>query len=250
MKLDIPHVSQRGEGADFSSNDCGPAVLTMAIRYLAGATVDVDAVGRACGQVKDKTTQFWQLQNGLRHFGIDSTIRNELQPNGRIYPDEMRTVLNGGSPIVLVVWYPYLTYRKQVDYKGWHFVLAVGHDEVGIFVHDPLFGEAWQARGTFIHVADNELKRAQVGNGKNLPYQGLIIHAPAPPAPAETPGVDEATGAALTAELIRLSDEAERWEKLYRRERQLRLRLETAVQNALGALRVVADGHNGMDEAD
>lgn len=234
-RLAIPHLSQRGIGADWSNNDCGPAAVAMATSGLTYEPIDVDMAGAACGQVKGQTTQFYQLINGLKRFGLETTLRNEVQADGRIYPDEIRAEVEKGNPVILVVWYPFLTYRKQVDYKGWHFVLAVGYEEGGILIHDPLFGETWRERGAFIYVDDEELKHAQVGNGKNLPYQGLIVHAPTPPVQ-----VDVKTGEAMAAELVRLHDEAEKWKKLYEGERARRVVAETAVQNAMGALQVVA----------
>lgn len=242
-KLAIPHLAQRGMGADASRNDCGPAVVAMAVAGLTDQDVDVDAAGRACGQKKDQTTQFYQLENGLRHYGLEAVLRNELQADGRIYPEEIRAEIGKGNPVILVVWYPFLSYRKQIDYKGWHFVLAVGYDETGIFIHDPLFGETWRQRGAFVHVPDAELKQAQVGNGKNLPYQGMIVVSPAPlVTEADEVPLDLKTGEAMAAELVRLHDEVAKWETLYNREHSLRMRLETAVQNALGALQVVGRG--------
>lgn len=238
--LAIPHLSQRGPGADASSNDCGPAVVAMAVSGLY-EPIDVDTAGRACGQVKNQTTQFYQLINGLKRFGLETTLRNEMQANGRIYPVEIRDEIEKGNPVVLLVWYPSLTYRKQIDYKGWHFVLAVGYEETGIIIHDPLFGEQWRKRGAFIRVHDNELKLAQVGNGKNLPYQGLIIHAPTPPALVEAdPG--DMTEEAMAAEIARLNNMVGELDVLYKRERGKRERLETAVKNAMGALETVGMG--------
>lgn len=235
--LAVPHLSQRGAGADESINDCGPAVVAMGVNGLTEQIVTVDEAGRACGQVKGQTTQFYQLINGLKRFGLKATLRNEMQANGRIYPDDVRAEIEKGNPVILLVWYPFLTYRKQIDYKGWHFVLAVGSEALGIYIHDPLFGESWRERGAFIYVADEELKQAQAGNGKNLPYQGLIVLAP----PTPEPTAADKTGEAMAAELVRLHDEAARWETLYNREHYLRMRLETAVRNALGALQGVGE---------
>lgn len=176
LLTDIPHIPQVGAGADGFRGDCGPACVAMAVNGLMDRDITVDQASIACGHTTDKrSTGFGQLSSALTYYGLSPNYRRPIRAA------EIREELAEGRPAICLLHYDGLAYKKQVDYHGWHFVLAVGCDGTGIIIHDPLFYGQRAEEGAFIIVADAMLETAMSYDNLNMHHQALAIWSPARP---------------------------------------------------------------------
>lgn len=182
IKLDIPYKSQLENKA---RNDCGAAAGAM----LTG--VSVDRFLEIVEQPPDKALTFADIMRGLEHFGITWQYKRPL------YLPVVKSELALGHPVVILANYSVVP-RPQVSFDGAHYFLAVGCDEEGVLVHDPLWRDE---RGAYLRLADGPLDYAmkQPGWG-NQAYQGLIVERVYPFVGKEAPPTVDWRARALAAE--------------------------------------------------
>jgi hypothetical protein len=175
--LGIAHTSQYGKGADQRKADCFPAIMAM----LGGGTVDSAAI-LAQGKKPNEYVTIERGMQSLRKYGIPNRFVKPLRN------EELRSSIEAGNPVILLIKYAAIPRDRRgiKTFTGSHFVLAVGYDAAGIFIHDPL-----RVKGDgFTYFTDTEIERAMSAftRYENQPYQAIVIERTYPilsPAEAE-----------------------------------------------------------------
>lgn len=179
MRLDVPYVSQLGNGATLP-NDCGQASLLMMLRFYGKVAerVTVDMLSRDTYSYTTAT----QLASLASRY--DMPLAWDREPIGI----DMRAMLTAGHPVILLVNYADLGFPPHlasgVD-QGYHWLLVIGLDDAGYTVHDPLWLSSDRAG---FGGADLRITPAQLSTA----YRGYRVYAKgARPAPAKVAKVEE-----------------------------------------------------------
>lgn len=131
VRLKIPWVSQLGTKASWSANDCGPACLTMWLRYI-GRDVTVDEIGKAAGLPPGYGSMVpHQLIAIADVYGL------HLERALNVTIADLRSEIDLEQPAIVLVHYPSLPTRYDARYKSGHFVLFCGYEGNTVFYHDP-----------------------------------------------------------------------------------------------------------------
>lgn len=117
---------------DFSTSDCGAAVVCMWLRYR-GVNVSVDDVSRATGKPPGyKYTVFADLDRAANLYGLDLAHQY-----GTLTPLLIKSEIDQSRPVIALVHYPSLPERSDPTYTFSHWILLMGYDEDTFFYHDP-----------------------------------------------------------------------------------------------------------------
>ncbi|MEM7118947.1 MAG: GH25 family lysozyme, partial [Chloroflexota bacterium] len=174
--LDVAHVTQRENGL---WKDCGPACIAM----LTGIPL-VKALKQS-KQQKNKALGFGHLIIALEANEVTAKRVENLRA------ERVRRFVKQGKPVILLINYHQMPKIKQQlgrsfnsKTKKWntefdHFVVAVGADDKGIYIHDPL-GFASDKRpggGYFTFLTDSDLHKtmSSMSWAGNPTYKGLLI---------------------------------------------------------------------------
>lgn len=143
----ITHVTQNNNGI---ANDCGPAVLCMAVNAHLGTKYTIPQVDQDVQNAPNGLTAVQRLIDALRKYGVptlDAVYRD---------PQWCKSMLNAGHILIP------LTKRSTTGYIGNHYMLLHGRVEIGLVsVYDPMraegpipmsFGEimSWVVNGNVI----------------------------------------------------------------------------------------------------
>ena len=198
--LDVPYMSQWGEGADERRGDCGPACIAMMAQHKwpDSTDINVDAAGWYCGQPTEGEgagyTMHWQLRKGALHYGIPLRTRSKYVPP-ILTLDLIKEKLDAGLPSIALVHYGVLrdltndsgfTENQDQNFERGHWFLPVGYDNMGIYVHDPDYWRYRASDGTWIDKRPNGKFRfiptrafvsalEAVAPGCSVGNQGLVI---------------------------------------------------------------------------
>jgi len=171
VRLFVPWVSQLGLSAKFAPGDCGPAALTMVLRYLyPDRTIEVDEVSRKIGRPKGfKFTNNRELYTVAAQYDVMMYWARHLDLT-RLHDE-----LVAGRPVLALVHYPSLLKKRDPDYPWSHFVTVVGFDENALFYHDPYWNDA--DNGAFIEIPNDAFITAwtNVTENENSARQCLRI---------------------------------------------------------------------------
>ncbi|MEO8393357.1 MAG: C39 family peptidase [Chloroflexota bacterium] len=166
FKLNIQWVTQmdnRGSG----NNDCGDACVFMLLVYN---DLPVPSRQEVYAVLQGKTN-FKQLIGLAQKY--DLTITSE---GASVEP--LRALLNEGKPVIFPVDYKMLGFRIHLAdaahgghgaNQGPHWLVVVGYDDTGFFVHDPLWmpntpnGQGGLG-GSFLHIKKETLNAALLPN--------------------------------------------------------------------------------------
>lgn len=188
VSLPVPYLSQWGQGAGRSNGDCGPATVAMIARYYTGLEVTVDAAAIACGQPPGSSFITWsQLREGLNQFSVANPYRTGLTLA------QIRSELDAGHPIILLVHYGAIEGRQDVNFTGGHFFIAVGYgaDEQGNYflVNDSNFWGERATEGDHRRVSATVLENAMVQASRdgNPVRTGVVAPGLADPPPPPPP---------------------------------------------------------------
>lgn len=205
-----PFVAQWGPGADKYTNDCGPAALAMALRWMGHSkqfgtllTLTPDQISRSMNKRFSSTTTTSMITNVAKNsYGVS------LEPLSRkegLTPVRVVEEIKKNRPVISLVNYKtFGQYRVDKDVEESHFVLVIGIGEdqdenvVEVRIHDPL-GTSETGRNVSIpYPIFAEAVRITPGN--SLEYQGVVFSDEnfIPPLPSiETPDRDEILGLAI-----------------------------------------------------
>jgi hypothetical protein len=133
--LNVPYISQLGEGAQKHGNDCGAGCGCMTIGGYKDIIPTVDEFydkAQASGDVYLSATQ---IINVLKGYGVPSAWKISDIKN-------LMSTLSSGKPVICLILYKTLVDAGIVHstFKGYHFVLATGYDTKNIYINDPLAG--------------------------------------------------------------------------------------------------------------
>lgn len=164
--VEVPYVSQRDENSTKRNNDCGVACCLMLIQknlimhgvsMMSGLTVDRLILDTPLKTSDDPLRPI----HLITLLGLYSVKAEAISfPNVR----EIKSSLDSGNPIILLVNYKYI----GTGSFG-HYVVAVGHSQYGIYVHDPYLG------GINVFLSDESAELALTDTKKfsSTPRQGV-----------------------------------------------------------------------------
>ena len=170
-RLDVPWVGQNvGSDDDWSNSDCGPACVTMVLRYL-GQNVTVNQASKITGLAKGyKGTAYWDLG---KIFLAHKTLAGR---KAGLTLDYLKAEIDAGRPCILLVHYGSLENRSDLTFTGGHWIVLTGYDvdRQQYLYHDPYFKDS---RGRFVEISAIGLEKALADcklDG-NTPNQGVFL---------------------------------------------------------------------------
>ena len=189
--LDVPYMSQWGEGADERRGDCGPACIAMMAKHKwpDATDINVDAVGWYCGQPTAGEgagyTMHWQLRKGALHYGIPLRTRSKYAPPP-LTLDLLKAQVDADKPSIVLIHYGVLrdctndsgfTENQDQNYDRGHWCLFVGYDDQGVYIHDSDFWGQYVNNGKFRFIPTRAFVSAleAVAPGCSVGNQGLVI---------------------------------------------------------------------------
>ena len=145
--LPVPYLPQWGVGADARRGDCGPANVAMLAHYLTDKRPTVDQAAAACGQpIPSSSTSFGDLQRGVAFYGVKLSACGPWNKTP-LTLDIFKRAIDLGKPSIALINYGVLRHMTDADeraVKNWdrnynkgHWVVFVGYDADGVYVHDP-----------------------------------------------------------------------------------------------------------------
>jgi len=141
-KLPVPFESQKGKTANRFLNDCLPGCVVMVAKYKVPAlNVTVDEVAAKTSlKTKDKGILPSEGIILLGSYKIPSYAQHSLTL------EHLRREIDMDRPVILLVNYKYFS-----GVAFGHYVVLVGYDDFGFYVHDPYdMGEYhWMSVDTF-----------------------------------------------------------------------------------------------------
>jgi hypothetical protein len=143
-RLKVPFATQMGSAGDANSgsNNCGPASITMTIRFYGGSTtVQAAAVAiRGSNSSSNGPTDFKSsmTKSFLQKFSL---VERDISTW-----DQVRGEISGGRPVVILVNNHAYRNLKPPPYDnnndGWftnaHIIVVTGYDSANVYVNDPL----------------------------------------------------------------------------------------------------------------
>jgi len=144
VRLSVPFATQMGTAGDINSggNNCGPASVTMAMRFFGGSvSVQDSAVAiRGFNTNSNGPTDFKSpnAMSWLARYGLTEKTVTTL--------DQIRAEIAAGRPVIILVnnnQYRYSNPRPYVNNNnGWftnaHIVVVTGYDSANVYINDPL----------------------------------------------------------------------------------------------------------------
>jgi len=142
--LSVPYHSQ------INDYYCDPAVVQMALQFISGKLVPQDVLAAEIGTTPDDTP----LSNMSIPFHNRGFVNlHETHAN----LDELKALNSNGFLSIILIYFDITDH----DPDDTHFVLVVGYNESGIFVHDPwppAWGEpASRHSGPYAYISNDQL---------------------------------------------------------------------------------------------
>lgn len=183
--VEIPYVSQLGEGANLSNKDCGFASSAMLIRgYTDNKDVTPDQLRLVAKIVGDPYIHVKYLKQVLNFYGVGNQWFTYVSLS------RLTDALEGGKPAIVLIKYSVLRdarLTQKRDFSGPHFAVAVDRDDANIYIHDPYWDYPGGAR---VEIPIPTFERAwnEVGSDPAVPNprRALLLPrlAPGDPLPA------------------------------------------------------------------
>ncbi len=130
---------------------CGPASVQMAIAYLSGSAPAQDQIA---GELQ---TNHEQGITERKHLKTPFNLRNynDIYVVEPMSVNELKRQNAEGNLAIILIWFEI----PHTDYK--HYVVTVGHNETGVFIHDP-WPRSWpqpgRDTGPNVYLSDSELE--------------------------------------------------------------------------------------------
>lgn len=202
-QLPIPYRSQWAADADKNNTDCGPTCLAMILNYYGVETTPNQLYSFLPDKGPNDFTFFSDLQRIGKHYGVTLRWIQYSDRQGAI--GNLKANLNNGNPMIILVKYQPWKAATGNLFNGGHFVVATGHSNGQITMHDPVFGNWRRPASIGAHFALSEdMFCAGWGGfvGNENPNFACVIAsshlspvtaAPSPPAPTETTSAPSST---------------------------------------------------------
>lgn len=176
--LNVPYRSQLpvkpGADGSYGKGDCGPTVAASILDALR-IPATIDDLGRKMGKPEGYTSsQLRELQTVMGEYDVDLGWHKFTTANGTLDWKAVSDMVNRGSPIIALIWYPLLPLRYDLRYTYGHYVLILGNTETQVVYHDPYWkGEA----GAYLKAGKAEFAKAWLATGihAKTPAQGLYL---------------------------------------------------------------------------
>jgi hypothetical protein len=171
--LNIPHMSQRGAGAEARYNDCGAAAVAMVVNGQTPNSPTVNEVAIKYQNPPNEYMNFSQLDAALNGYDMNGIWKRPY------FADGISETIHNGQPVIALVWYQSLPYQFDT-FDGSHFITCYGtNGEDTILYRDPLAHDDTPLPITFDELDKTMRDVTQQGNN---PSQGMIcIVDDAPP---------------------------------------------------------------------
>ena len=128
----VPYSGQVGTNANEHYNDCGPACVSMILKWGGITPPSIDNLFNEVQPSGDGYTSFGDLMRLLDRHGVDSDY-DALVPI-----DDLFWILTTGVPVIALVLYGDLETIRPNSFKGNHFVVVRGMDLDTVYINDPL----------------------------------------------------------------------------------------------------------------
>lgn len=176
--LNVPYRSQihtkPGADGSYGKGDCGPTTLVMELDALK-IPATIDEVGRKMGKPEGYTSaNLREMQTVAGEYDVALGWHKFVTPATTLDWTKVNDLVNHGSPIIALVWYPLLPLRYDLRYNYGHYVLILGTTETQVVYHDPYWkGEA----GAYLKTGKAEFAKAWLTTGihSKTPAQGLYL---------------------------------------------------------------------------
>jgi len=176
--LNVPYRSQipakPGADGSYGKGDCGPTVA-VSILDTQRITATIDEMGRRMGKPEGYTSsQLRELQTVMGEYDVALGWHKFVTPATTLDWSKVTDMVNRGSPIIALVWYPLLPLRYDLRYNYGHYVLIVGTTDTQVIYHDPYWkGEA----GAYLKAGKADFAKAWLATGihSKTPAQGLYL---------------------------------------------------------------------------
>ena len=169
--IPVPYQGQWEEDAGVKTMDCGGAAVESVGEHYnpSRAVVSTNEIYRYMTKGENRGTYLWELDKAATHFYGVTLREANLNDYARV-----RTLLDGGTPLIILVKYGNYTMRMDRGYTGGHWMVIVGYDNYDyqgksvnrFYLHDPDF---WgdPAQGAEVCITQTLLNKMQ------LPYKHL-----------------------------------------------------------------------------
>ena len=198
--LTVPYLSQWGPTANKRRGDCGPATVAMAVQALTHFRPTVDDAALACRQPTSGQgsffTSIYQLRgdpptaargpSGLFVYGLNSDITSPYSAP-KLDLAILKAQVDKGLPSIALIDYRHLreltnpiegiVHNQDQGYNFGHWVLFVGYNETGVFVHDSDFWQDRVGEGAYRYIPDYAFVASleSPAQGNTYGSQGLVI---------------------------------------------------------------------------
>ncbi len=169
VRLDVPWLGQNvGNEDDWSNSDCGPAGVTMWLRYR-HVEVTINRVSQATGLARGyRYTIPSHLIQAAQMFGL--SLKRVVGLN----VDLIRAQIDQQQPVIVLVHYGSLPKRSDPNFSAGHFILVTGYDNENIIYHDSYWKDD-RGRHVVISIQDFLRAMADCVRDGNTANQGLVI---------------------------------------------------------------------------
>ena len=163
--IDVPYHSQWDPDAKGKTMDCGAAAAEIVGEHFVPENDDVttDEIYHYMTKGDNRGTYLWELSKAMVHFyGFKLNDANLSDYSW------LRTHLDQGRPIIILVRYGNYTMRMDRSYVGGHWMVVVGYDHYQheglsiprFYLHDPDF---WgdDAQGAEVCITQTLLQKMQ-----------------------------------------------------------------------------------------
>jgi hypothetical protein len=171
LKLNVPYSSQWDSDASDSKDDCGPTCAKMCLAFY-GTSANTNQIFERTGAGIDKLIGFGQLIKSISTYGYQY-VKFANSPIQTI-----KEYLNKNILGITLIHYGDLTGRQDT-YTGPHFVVVVGYDDNGYWIHDPDWWGSKREQGASHYWPKAEFEKAFIDSKLDgNPTQSFLIILP------------------------------------------------------------------------
>lgn len=143
---------------------CGPASVQMVLHYISGVKINQYVLAN---EMHTSSSSGGTYTNYMpKPFRLRGYSAIEIKP---MNVDKLKYYLSRNRPVIILIWFDT---RK----KSQHYVVVIGYDNDGIYIHDP-WPEKWgkakdRNLGSFVHISYSMLLKLW---NCSYPFWGLVV---------------------------------------------------------------------------